>query len=199
MTLQEPQKQYKIRCYVMSNKDQARNKKKQKRALAAARRRNAMPSPQQRAQAKAEAARVAARRAAESFDETQHLFWMCHGVNFLVSDYENGTWTPLFEGIYEGRMPSPADVGRTIMTHFGPDAETWPPAGMQAMAWTMQPKATVYVYYQVALKKALEAKVAGSADEVVRKPANAYAWDTFNLLRTELAKRQDTRRQGARV
>ena len=181
------------------NKDRAQNKRKQKKALATARRRKAMISPQQRAQARVEAAALIAKRAADAFDETQHLFWMCHGVNFLVSDYENGMWTPLFEGIYEGRFPSPAEVGRTIMTHFGPDAETWPPQGMQAMAWTMQPKATVYIYYQVALKKAVETRVEGSPDEAVRKPANTYAWDTFNLLRTELAKRQDGRKQAAGV
>jgi len=177
----------------MKNKDQARTKRNQKRALKEARRRAAKPSAQERALAKAK--KQVTQAVPESFDETQHLFWMCHGVNFIMSDYESGTWTPLFEGIYEGRFPSPAEVGRTIMTHFGPDSGTWPPEGLQAMAWTMQPKATVYVYYQVALHKAHQAKVENPETEV-SKPANTHAWETFNMLKTELTRKQEARKQG---
>ena len=173
------------------NKQRSQNKRRQKKALETSRRQASKPSAQQHRELVKAFAKVraqAARKMPDSFDETQHLFWMCHGTNFILSDFSKGTWNPLFDGIYEGRLPSPADVGRTIMTQYGPDASTWPPEAMQAMAWTMQPKATVYVYLQVALQKATLAKVKDPQTTILN-PANTFTWETFDMLRTELTRK----------
>ena len=124
------------------------------------------------------------------FSEEEQLFWIGHGINCIVSDYKAGTWTPLLEGLYEGKAPSPEDMVKAILAKYGTEADTkWPPEAKAALAWTVQPREVCFIYKTECVRR-LEAKDVEDAETEARKPHNSTVWDVFDELKLKLVQRK---------
>ena len=130
----------------------------------------------------------------EIFPEEDFLFWVCHGINSIVSDYDNGVWTPLFDGIYAGVLPDAETVIQTVMDKYnqakgGPDA--WPHEGKAALAWAVSDRKIVYIYYRESLRR-LTAAHGGDADieGKARSPHNPLVWALFDYMKNKVLNRK---------
>lgn len=176
----------------MGKKNKTRNaqKRKQQAAVKSARRRAAQkPKPP-----KLKKPLVTE----EMFPDEDLVFWLAHGVNYILSDYENATWTPLFEEIYEGVKLTPEDIAKGIIDKFGEPYEKWSEAGELALVWSVQPRETVYIYFLEILRRLREKK--HSKDECVRlacAPHNGIVWGVFKMIKNELQERKQ-KREGKR-
>ena len=162
----------------MKNKARNHAKQAQKRALKNSRRKASyQPKPRVKPTLDLEAV----------FPEDLQLFWRAHGINFILSDHETATWTPLFDSIYEpgASMPSLNDITQRVMSKFGTDSGNWPPEGRAALGWAVSSKETLFVYYQEALRRLPAVEGA----DLIRQPHNPLVWGVFQYLRTELASR----------
>jgi len=178
-----------------------RAKRKQKRALKQQRRTTLLPkkprtplpklSPQMR-RIFADTSKLKKGEDPPDWPAEDFLFWAAHGVNYLLSDYDSGTWDPMFEAIYEeGAVPPQlAEVQKAVMAKFGPDNGEWPDEGRAALAWTVQGLKPIYVFYLDTKRRVL---AAGGADEdveaLVRKPHYSPVWETFEFLKKQLVMR----------
>ena len=118
------------------------------------------------------------------FSESDRLFWVAHGVNCLLSNYKEGTWTPLFEGIYANKIPNNTEISAGVMEHYAGQKE-WPSVGKAALAWTVSSPKLLYIYWLEATRRMQRAHPELDAPEVValiKKPANGLTWDLFHYL-----------------
>lgn len=127
----------------------------------------------------------------EEFSDEQMRLWICHGVNCIVSDYDKGVWKPLFEGIYEGRVPEPEDIAQMVMDKYNLKEGEWPPEAKSALAWTVQERNVVFLYYKEALRR-LTAAHGGDADieGLSRQPHNPIVWALFAYMKEKILKRK---------
>ena len=127
----------------------------------------------------------------EAFSDTDLNFWICHGVNCIVSDYDNGNWTPLFEGIYEGNLPDPEDIAQTVMDKYNVNQQEWPVEAKAALAWTVNERSITYVYYREALRRLAAAHGEDANLEALsREPHNPIVWAIFAYLKDKILKRK---------
>lgn len=109
----------------------------------------------------------------------EYRFWLCHGVNFLVSDEDRGVWDPLFPSVYGGALPSLDNVFQTVMARYGVDeGEPLTAKGKMVLAWVTLPNHLVRVYK-------LEAERRAGEGYNVMRPHNPVVWG----LMTELQRR----------
>ena len=134
--------------------------------------------------------------APELFTDDQQLWWIAHGVNCIVSDYDKGIWTPLFEGIYatDGspiQIPAAEDIAQIIMDKYNVKDKEWPQEAKSALAWTVQDRQIVYVYYMEAMRR-LTAAHGGDAEieAMSRQPHNPIVWALFSYLKEKILKRK---------
>jgi hypothetical protein len=122
----------------------------------------------------------------EQFSDQDQVFWLCHGVNYLLSDHEQGTWTPLFPEIYEGTLPPPEAIAERVVTKFSEYPKDWPLEGKAALGWTIQSKEVVYVYYKEALRRLIARHPDGDAEGLCRQPHDPVVWGLFHFLKDRL-------------
>ena len=170
-----------------------KDKKRQKKALDKNRRSKEMAKLRQERHLRRKSAlkaRMEAEAAKPKWSETEFLFWIAHGLNYILSEYSTGTWNPMYDEIYEGRMPPPlATMQRAVMDRYGPDNGQWPPEARAALAFTVLPTEAVYTFYLDARRRVLESPPDGDVDELVRKPHSSPVWNTFEAIKQELAAR----------
>ena len=131
----------------------------------------------------------------EMFSDKQFRFWLAHGVNYIVSDYEEGLWDPLFPSIYEGKEIGAETMAQVITDKFAPLADKdkhCPKEGRTAMSWSLIPREVVYVYYRESLRSQAERmkdlKFTGTSstdltlEQMVLQPSNANVWEVFKHL-----------------
>jgi hypothetical protein len=172
----------------MKDKARRHSQKKQKKVLKARDRADAV-----RRRKQAEVAQAASAKAkADSFSDEDYLFWLTHGVNYLVSNYEQGTWTPLFPSIYENPpvMPEPEDVARGIMEKFNAGGPEWPLEGKAALAWAVTDKNVVYVYYRETVRRLRTNDPTCDPEAVCRTAFNGVIWQVFGFLKEKLLNRK---------
>ena len=127
----------------------------------------------------------------EAFSDEAWLFWVAHGVNCIVSDYDNGIWTPLFEGIYEGNLPDPEDIAQTVMDKYNVNQQEWPVEAKAALAWTVNERSITYVYYREALRRLAAAHGEdANLESLSREPHNPIVWAIFAYLKDKILKRK---------
>jgi len=167
------------------NKAKSNQKRKQKDALKKARRR-ASQKPTQKVKKPLVTEEI--------FPDKDLLFWLAHGVNYIVSDYDTGTWTPLFEEIYEGAKLTPEDIARTLVDKYSKSPKEWPPEAEAALAWSVQPRESVYMYFVEILRRL---KDKGHSNESSAKmacaPHNGTVWGVFKMIQNEMAERKAMR------
>jgi len=129
----------------------------------------------------------------DKFTDDDHLFWVAHGVNYMVSDFDKAVWSPLYEEIYEGKSVSITDLVSRLSTKLGisedgqeyEDALT--PEARAILAWTCQDKALIYTYSRV-IEKAVAKGQSGEPNdpiikETARRPKQTQVWEMFTKIR----------------
>ena len=111
----------------------------------------------------------------------EYLFWLCHGANYIASDEVEGTWDPLFEGIYEGKIPKPEDIPQTVMSKWADefekdDSDQISPSAKAVLAWSVSDVSAVRIYKHEAERRLSEKNPDIDAAEVARQPHNATVW-----------------------
>lgn len=132
----------------------------------------------------------------ETFSDADMVFWVCHGINHILSDYTEGTWTPMFPGIYPeegGVLPDPEDVPGLIMERYNTNVTAWPHEAKAALAWAVQDRNVVYVYYREAIRR-LSAAHGGDAniEGMARAPHNPLVWALFDYMKNKVLNRKVT-------
>ena len=130
----------------------------------------------------------------KSFTAKDLAFWVAHGVNYLLSDEATGTWAPLFPALYgtPSKVPTLAEVQQALLDRYSHLAK-WPAAGKTALAWTVQGRDHVYVYYKEALRR-LSAAHGIDLPELeakAREPQNPLVWALFSYMKDHV--RRDPR------
>ena len=133
---------------------------------------------------------------ADIFSDEDWLFWVCHGINCIISDMSVGTWTPMFDDIY-GEWGAiywtPLEVTQAVMDKYNlsPGAESWPNEAKSALSWAVQDRKIVYMYYRESLRR-LTAAHGGDADieKMARAPHNPLVWALFDFLKGKIANRK---------
>jgi len=118
----------------------------------------------------------------EEWPDHQQDFWLANGVNYLLSDYEAGTWTPLFPDIYqeEPKVPNTETLLRQVLSLVENDEAT--PRQNSAIAWTMQGRGLVWSF---AMKASRAVHEAGDAEgKGLTAPHNPHVWGVFQRLYT---------------
>lgn len=128
---------------------------------------------------------------ADVFTPEELVFWLAHGVNYLVSDLSEGLWDPLFEGIYEDppRLPDPEEIAGAVMAKYQ-GVKEWPNEGKAALAWSVHDRSVVYIYSREAYRR-IQAS-SPDADPMVhaKEPANSTIWSMFEYLKTKILNRR---------
>lgn len=111
-------------------------------------------------------------------DQELHAFWLAHGANFLESDYAEGVWTPLFEGIYEeGGTISLEEIQKTTYDRYYDETnKMWLPGGQALATWIAQDAVVTAVMRREAEKRT------GSAQDA-RNPRDPKVWGLFAHVR----------------
>jgi len=173
------------------NKQKSNQKRKQKDALKKARRRAA-----QKPALKTKKPLVTE----EMFPDEDLLFWLAHGVNYMLSDYDTGTWTPVFEEIYEGAKLTPEDIARRVVDKYSDSVSSWPPEAEAALAWSVQPRESVYFYFLEILRRL---KKKGHSKEKIRQlavaPHNGVVWGVFRGVFENMQEQKKKRAAGKLV
>ena len=112
--------------------------------------------------------------------DDEYVFWLCHGANFLASNEEEGLWEPIFEGIYNGRLPDPETVAKTVLDKYAAemeaDSEEFTGIPHSVLAWTLTEKSMIRVYKYEAERRLLEKDPECDAAELARQPHNPVVW-----------------------
>jgi len=135
------------------------------------------------------------------FPDEEWAFWLAHGINYLISDYSTGNWTPMFPEIYMTSYPgrqvlSVGDLTKKVFERFISEreinsetgADEIPGYGKAAMAWMMCPKEQVYIYYQNVLA-ILRKNKSTYPDGAATLPHQPLIWDFFNNVMEHLGKK----------
>lgn len=126
-----------------------------------------------------------------AFPLDYQLFWICQGVNYLASNADEGSWTPLFPSIYDGATVAPEVIAQTILAA----GETLDVS--EALGWSAQPRGVLYVFLQRCLLRLKEVMPEATNDEIrerVRKPHDPVLWTVFDELKKTLQARRDSRK-----
>jgi len=119
--------------------------------------------------------------------DDEYVFWLCHGANFLVSNEEDGLWEPMFEGIYDGRLPDPEAVAHTVLGKYASemeaDSEEFSGTPKTVLAWTLTEKPMVRVYKYEAERRLLEKDPECDAAELARQPHNPVVWGLMSEVK----------------
>lgn len=127
------------------------------------------------------------------FPLANQLFWLAHGVNCLLSDYKEGTWTPLFERLYDGELPESQEaITSKVMVKYSSFKE-WPSEAKAAIAWTVSSPKLLHIYWHEAMRRMQRAHPDLDEPEVeplIRRPADGCVWDLFHYLKQHLLQRK---------
>ena len=166
-----------------TQKARAQQKRRQKSAAKSKLRRKPAPGP--------------AKFDNSKFPDKDYVFWLAHGANYLHSDYESGTWDPLFPRLYEGHAYQPEEIAKKIHDKFCPseDKQDWPILGEILLGWTLTERAGVYAWYDKSLKA--QKKVEADGPEALLKPHNVTVWEQFQFLKAQLTKKREKERAEA--
>lgn len=114
----------------------------------------------------------------------EHVFWLCHGVNFLVSDDETGAWEPLFSEIYEGRLPSSEGVAAKVSQEFNLGSDDPIDAlGRVILAWTVSEESAIRIYKHEAERRILLVDPDCDAEAMARLPHNPTVWEIMKEVK----------------
>lgn len=124
----------------------------------------------------------------EMLSDTQMCFWRAHGINYILSDYEEGVWTPVFEGIYDGNLPSAEEVAQLITARYQ-GVDPWPQEAKAALGWAVSDRKVVYIYYQEAIRRLKTTYPDKNVESIALEPHQPEVWALFNYMREKVLKK----------
>lgn len=163
----------------MKNKTQANMKRRQK-AQAKAKQRAGRTKPKYHV-----SDNLIAKMAEELFPNDLWVSFVTQGCNCLASDYEKGTWTPMFESIYEGKTPDPGMIAKVLVDTYGPENDKWTPEAKAALAWVAQSREVGFIYWSECINR-LKAKEVAEPEIAALQPHNSTVWEIFHELKGKL-------------
>jgi len=121
------------------------------------------------------------------FTDDDYLFWIAHGINYLVSNYEEGVWDPLFDGLYEGRVPDSGAIERAILKRYPPEGEEpLSPEARPVLACAAQDKSVIFIVSREVERAVRKHDRKCDVRSTARKPKHPAVWETFESIRTEI-------------
>lgn len=126
------------------------------------------------------------------FSVEEYIYWLAHGANYIASDYDTGSWTPIFPDIYEGKtLPEPEVLAQRVIKHYGigDDLDVALTTLQKAvLAWTVHEREVVYIFKLAAMNRlevAREGEVVDIESEV-REPYVSEVWEVFETIKNQL-------------
>lgn len=187
-----------------SKSDKARRAQKAKQRSAAKAKERERSRPARLAARSAEKMTLAKRTKVSSvpdMTDEEYTFWLCHGANYLASDYENGRWTPVFEGIYPSEfqivedaptppVPAPEDIAQTVILRYlsevDDETEQDVITAKAVMAWTVMDKSVVRIYVHEARRRLLAGDPTCDVERLLRQPHQPTVWGVLQTVKTRL-------------
>ena len=162
--------------------------KQRKAAKAASRRKHYLKTKANGKQGAISAEKRLAQMILNFEDSYEYMYWVVHGLNMLASDYNEGTWTPVFPELYDDGVQISEDaVGAYLVKHYDKDNNAWTTEGRRAVGWA---NSTVTNIYAVQQKCVAEAEKNGVDP---KSPACGPVWRIFGIMRDEIEKRMGDR------
>ena len=126
----------------------------------------------------------------DKFTDDDMLFWLTHGANYIASDYDEGVWDPIMEGIYEegSAQVAPDQLVQTVAARYGiNEDEDLSETGQAVLGWTVQDKVTIYLFSRE-VERAVEVADPDCEDlqEASRQPADPVVWGVFHGIKKML-------------
>ena len=127
----------------------------------------------------------------DDWPEDDHLFWVCHGANYLASDYNEAIWRPVFPGLYEGRTYTEEGIVKRVMAHFNADLkdDEGYSVGKAVVAWAIQDKATHYSFQRQCVNAATKNHPDADVDDLIQQPHQSDVWRVFDRTKALLQQR----------
>jgi hypothetical protein len=125
----------------------------------------------------------------EMFSDDEHAFWIAHGINHILSDWKEGTWTPMFPSIYEGiKVPLETIanilIGRmseALEGKFGAEALESPKSQV-ALAWAATPREIIYLFVNETQRRLKAKDPDGDFLAQSKQPHNPVVWEVLNWM-----------------
>lgn len=106
------------------------------------------------------------------------FFWLCHGANYLNSDYSTGKWEPLYPDIYHGMIETDLQkIFVQVGDRYFPGGKPSDARGPKILSWLMA---------NVRLVRTTAKRLARFTDGL-RNPHNPKVWEFFNNLEASIA------------
>lgn len=120
--------------------------------------------------------------------DDEHIFWLCHGANFIASDEENGVWDPIFENIYgpEAMLPAAENVAQRVLSKYVTEIEAEEDLSgvpRSVLAWTVTEKSTVRIYKYECEKRLHDKDPECDAHALAREPYNTTVWAVMAMVK----------------
>ena len=109
-----------------------------------------------------------------------YIFWKAHGCNYLLSDYKQGIWNPLFPEVYENKTINDIEVIERIGTRYQKGNSVSQDA-KPALIWALTTPNNLW-------KLVREIK-RGVPVSDLRKPYRAKVWKSFDSIKETLRSR----------
>ena len=121
------------------------------------------------------------------FSDEEHAFWIAHGINYILSDWKNGSWTPMFPDIYDGTPVPLNQIAQTLVNSFTREGSPdWPTEAKVALAWAATTREVVYIY-SLETQRRLKAKdPTVDASIVCKQPHNPIIWEVMNWMASQV-------------
>lgn len=124
----------------------------------------------------------------DEYKDSHHAWWLLHGANCILSDYQQGLWAPIFEGIYsdDAVLPDFDSAFDRVMGLFWGQDSGWVGSGQAAAAWLIQKPESLYLYYLSALRQLGEDFPGQDPEVLIRKPHNPTVWKILHLIKIQI-------------
>lgn len=106
----------------------------------------------------------------------EYHFWLCHGANYLNSDWDEGLWEPLYPSIYGGVVPDQHTAIHQAMSGYDMTDPDIPPSIAVAVAWLFTSAKQMRVFRDTARNAALVEWPNKDPDQEIRRPHNPVVW-----------------------
>jgi hypothetical protein len=108
--------------------------------------------------------------------------WFVQVLNYFVSDYDEGVWSPMYPEIYEGSQPHLQKVVDAVAEkYYSKEADTFvSETGMIASGWIASDSHIHYAIYQAAQNYLKDR----GAEDTIWDPHSGHLWEFLKGIET---------------
>ena len=121
------------------------------------------------------------------FNQAMLPYWYVHGANYFASSYSDGTWNPIYDGIYEGLTAGTQEqLLAKVSTRY--DLQSNPDnAGTPIVAWcVMPPEAVIGTYHALIGNLVKEGMTQNEAEKIAIQPHHSAVWAFFDEFEKQI-------------